>query len=109
MSVARIKKRADFVAVQSGGRSKAVSAFVMLVIPGGSLLTVGYTASKKMGNAVERNRARRRLRAAVDAVVKTSPPLPSGRVVLIARRSLLTVPFRQIIITLQTHLPDLLR
>jgi len=30
---------------------------------------VGFTASKKVGNAVERNRARRRLRSAVDAVM----------------------------------------
>ena len=37
---------------------------------GGDLsIRVGFTASKKVGNAVDRNRARRRLRSAVDAVM----------------------------------------
>ena len=109
MAVARIKKRADFLAVQTSGRSKAASAFVILAIPGGAELSFGYTASKKMGNAVERNRARRRMRAVVDEVVKTLPNLPNGRVVLIARHSVLNAPFAKMVEALKTHLPELLK
>ena len=53
---------------------------------------VGFTASRKVGNAVVRNRAKRRLRAAAAAVL----PL-SGRAgndyVLVARPGTLTRPF----------------
>jgi ribonuclease P protein component len=37
--------------------------------PIGEAARVGYTCSKKVGNAVARNRAKRRLRAASDAVL----------------------------------------
>ncbi len=46
---------------------------------------MGFTATKKLGGAVIRNRIRRRLRAAVDVV---SPD--SGHMVFIARPSALT-------------------
>lgn len=41
----------------------------MVTDSGAPLVRVGFTVSKKVGNAVRRNRARRRLRAAVDAVL----------------------------------------
>ena len=47
---------------------------------------VGYTASKKVGNAVKRNRARRRLRAAVNDVL-AGRALQGHDYVLIARAS----------------------
>ena len=40
--------------------------------PGVEALRVGYTCSKKLGNAVARNRAKRRLRAAARAVLATA-------------------------------------
>lgn len=109
MAVARMKKRADFLAVQTSGRSKAAAAFVILAIPGGDELSIGYTASKKLGNAVERNRAKRRMRAAVAEMAKTLPNLPNGRVVLIARHSVLNAPFTKLVEALTTHLPELLK
>lgn len=109
MAVARMKKRADFVAVQTSGRSKAASAFVILAIPGGTELTVGYTASKKLGNAVERNRAKRRMRAVVHEVTKALQDLPPARVVLIARHSVLTSPFLKMVESLKVALPELLK
>lgn len=51
------------------------------------LLRFGLTATKRMGNAVVRNRARRRLRAiAIDMLPQA--PLPSGDYVLIAREGI---------------------
>src|SRR4051794_39821948 len=68
-SLVRLKIRADFVRV-AAGRSRAVRlAFILQAAPqpkvrdtGGSV-RVGFTASRKVGNAVVRNRAKRRLRA----------------------------------------------
>jgi ribonuclease P protein component len=53
---------------------------------------VGYTASKKVGNAVARNRARRRLRAAVNDVLARRA-LPGHDYVLIARASTAGRPY----------------
>jgi len=57
-----------------------------------ALFRVGFTASRKVGGAVERNRAKRRLRAAVGAVM---PDLaaPGHDYVVIARGATLTRDF----------------
>ncbi len=52
---------------------------------------VGFIASRKIGNAVARNRAKRRLRALVRRV--NVPQLPPGDYVLIARHGALTCDF----------------
>lgn len=50
-------------------------------------LQVGFTVSKKCGNAVLRNRTRRRLREAVKAALATHTPTAALEVVVIARPS----------------------
>jgi ribonuclease P protein component len=59
-------------------------------------LHVGFTASRKVGNAVKRNRARRRLRAVVQAVCPSF--VFSGKdIVLIARSLTVTAPFTDLL------------
>jgi ribonuclease P protein component len=56
---------------------------------------VGFTVSRKVGNAVVRNRVRRRLRAAVDAVLPERVS-PGFDLVLVGRSGGLTHPFERI-------------
>jgi len=69
-------ERADFLRAARAGRA-AMPAFILQARqrrpdePGvdGGRIRVGFTCSKKVGNAVARNRAKRRLRAAARAVL----------------------------------------
>lgn len=62
MSVETIRKRADFLAANRGVRV-ARPGFVLLAQPnGGRGKRFGITVTKKIGNAVVRNRMKRRLR-----------------------------------------------
>lgn len=62
--------------------------------PDKNAVRYGLTATKKLGGAVVRNRARRRLRALAQSVL-LEKALP-GDYVLIAREAALTRPFVQI-------------
>ena len=68
----RLRQRADFLAAASGIKSTA-TAFVLQArkrIDDGPA-RFGFTVSKKVGNAVERNRVRRRLREIVRVAGQT--------------------------------------
>jgi ribonuclease P protein component len=93
----RLKQRADFLAAAAGAKAP-VSGFVLQARDRreDGPVRVGFTCSKKVGNAVERNRVRRRLRE----VVRLSPPDRMRRgydYVLIGRRTALEVPFERLV------------
>ncbi|MGC2414460.1 MAG: ribonuclease P protein component, partial [Stellaceae bacterium] len=71
----RLKTRADFLRVAAGRRRTAKPGLVLQAAPnprardGVEAVRIGFTASRKVGNAVVRNRAKRRLRAAAAEVL----------------------------------------
>ncbi|MBB6252415.1 ribonuclease P protein component [Nitrospirillum iridis] len=69
-------------------------------------MRVGFTASKKVGNAVKRNRARRRLRAAVRAVLAVHGK-PNNDFVVIARGETVTRRYADLLADLTLALKKL--
>ena len=69
---------------------------------------LGFTASRRVGNAVARNRARRRL---VEAARKVLPGagVPGYNYVLVARPVVLTCPFDRLLSDLTTAFARVLR
>ncbi len=120
--VGRLTKRPDFVAAAQGrrfhtermtvqgrvrardagarsgdGRPAAASG------PEAARLRVGFTVTKRVGHAVERNRIRRRLRRAVLDARPPRPDMPVD-VVVIARRDALTAEYRTLVEDLERAL-----
>ena len=90
--VERLRQRTDFLAT-AGGAKFVTAPFVLQALARGDEgpVRVGLTVSKKVGNAVERNRVRRRLR---EIVRQQARGLRAGHdYVLIGRRAALSLPF----------------
>lgn len=98
--IARLKRRAEFLRVAGSGRKSVTPGLILqalarpagAVSPEGSAPRIGFTASRKVGIAVERNRARRRLRAVVDQVMPLHAA-PGHDYVVIARAATMGRPF----------------
>ena len=99
-----LRKRRDFLAAARAKRCASPGLVVQKVrrSPGGGVVPVGavgatevgvgFTASKKVGNAVARNRAKRRMRA-LAAEILPHRGQPGCDYVLIARQALLARPY----------------
>ena len=71
----RLKRRAEFLRVASRGRKAAVHGLVLQALARGDdgPARIGFTVTKKVGNAVIRNRTRRRLKEAARLLLRESP------------------------------------
>lgn len=81
-----LQLRADYLQAAQG-RRQGTGGFMLQARPrgdGSDILRVGFTASKKIGNAVMRNRAKRRLRALARELL-VGQGLPGWDYVLVAR------------------------
>ena len=94
---ARLTRRAEFLRLAARGKKIVKQGFVLQAANDGQahVLRVGYTATKKVGNAVTRNRAKRRLREAVRLLL-AGQSLPGVELVLIARRETGEVEFSRL-------------
>ena len=103
--VGRLKRRADFLRVAGARRKWAARGLVLQVAPRMNVvdmakrrgedeaaLRVGFTVTRKVGNAVVRNRVRRRLKS---VVAETFPLFARGGhdYVVIGRQAALNRPY----------------
>lgn len=104
-TVGRLKSRPQFLAVQKGERRKG-RLFLLEVLdrPDDSdLPRVGFTVTKRQGNAVERNRMRRRLKEAV-RLTGAFAMQPGYDYVVVGRRDVLQAPFSALTAELEARI-----
>ena len=109
----RLRQRADFLAVANGARVNS-TAFTLQSRSRDDLgpIRVGFTVTKKNGNAPERNRIRRRLREVVrrlDVGPDFMAMRPQHDYVLVGRRAALTCDFSTMLEDLRSALQRLER
>lgn len=109
----RLRRRREFLAVARRGRRWAAPGMVLQAWrrendenDETSPARVGFTVSRKVGGAVLRNRARRRLRAAAGAVLGEHAA-PGHDYVLIGRAATPRRPYRDLMQDLETAMRKL--
>jgi ribonuclease P protein component len=90
----RLKRRAEFLRTAAAGRKAAAPGVVLQALSrdDGGPVRVGFTVTKKIGNAVVRNRTRRRLKEAARLVLADSG-LAGVDLVLVGRDATRKRPF----------------
>ncbi len=93
----RLRKRAEFVRVQAAGR-RVSGRFVTLLILANDCTAprLGLIASRKLGPAVARNRAKRRLRDLFRRHREALGPGAGVDIVAIPRREICVAPFADV-------------
>jgi ribonuclease P protein component len=92
-----LTRRAEFLRVAARGRKAARPGLLLQALPGtGGPLRLGFTATKKIGGAVVRNRAKRRLREAARLTLAAEAPA-GWDLVLVARDATPTRPFEALL------------
>lgn len=101
--VVRLRRRGEFVAAARGAKHGAEAFSLQMVRrrgreggpDAGGEVGIGITVTRKIGGAVVRNRARRRLREALRQVLP-GPARPGHDYVVVARPAALKVPFAEL-------------
>jgi len=115
----RLKRRREFLHVARAGRKWAAPGLVLQALDRrageadpadngveGDEIRVGFTVTRKVGGAVIRNRARRRLRAAAEMVISTQAAQGHDYVV-IGRAGTIRRPFPDLVGDLEAALKKL--
>jgi ribonuclease P protein component len=107
-AIVHLKKRAEFLAARKGARASRPLILIEAARrgpPGASdnHVGLGFTATKKIGGAVVRNRAKRRLRAAASALA-AELTLPGCDYVFIARPATADAPWLRLLDDMRTAL-----
>ncbi|MBN2815310.1 MAG: ribonuclease P protein component [Campylobacterales bacterium] len=77
-----LKLHREFQYVYNKGKNQHSNSVVLFFLPQNGVSKVGFTATKKLGNAVKRNRAKRRMRA---LFCEYSDSLKNGSYVFVAK------------------------
>ena len=93
----------QFELVYSQGRKRTCRALVLFYLASAGDNRVAYVASRKVGGAVARNRAKRLMRVAFRQVLERAPAA-RGWLVMVARRDIARLKSRQV----EEHLRGLL-
>ena len=102
-SLIRLKRRADFLRVAARGAKAPMPGLVLQALPRNddALARLGFTVTKKVGNAVVRNRTKRRLREAARLLLRDQAvqgtALTGVDLVLIGRDGTRSRPFPALI------------
>ncbi|MFC6788394.1 ribonuclease P protein component [Methylobacterium komagatae] len=113
-TIERLKKRPDFLAAAAGRRfhTERMTAQGNLRSSEAGGLRLGFTVTKRVGHATERNRIKRRLRAVVAEVAAALPADLADRtadIVLVARRPALHADFAALADDLRKAIPAVTR
>ena len=102
-----IKKRSMFITIRNEGQYIKGKNMNIQILSNQNLensIGVGYTASKKIGNAVKRNKAKRILRELARKIIINGKT--NSYYVLIAKSSLLEEKFDKLLIELKEKIND---
>ena len=97
-SIITIKKRSTFIFVKDNGKFLRAKSFNIQILQDNTLnnvIAVGYTATKRLGNAVTRNKAKRRMREMVRKVITKYGKI-NFYYVLIAKNSIFETSFLEL-------------
>ena len=94
-SLRRLTKRSQFLRAARGNRAGRPSFALQAIASEDETPGLGYTVTKKTGNSPERNRIKRRLRAAAGACANAFEP--QHDYVLVGRREALATPFGELV------------
>ena len=94
----RLTRRAEFLRVAAKGRRAPVHGLVLqaLARDDSAVARIGFTVTKKVGNAVIRNRTRRRLKEAARLLFRDRP-LSAVDLVVIGRDATRSRPFATLV------------
>lgn len=95
LKLRRLKRRSQFLKAARGNRAGRSAFGLQVAEVSEPNAGVGYTVTKKIGNSPERNRMKRRLRAAAAACADDFRP--GHDYVLLARREALSLPFDRLV------------